>query len=310
MPIDHDDGPLFEFTSDVRPVPLAGDVSDARAAVLDTARTLLAIPDAIMDEPWGWERGEVELRYAFYRCYELLEQAAAAALAAVGPAQSRAVRLVAPVTAARWELQGLLLPLGDEWDADPGRDEWTIRRTLGHVISGQRAYGWGTAWWQAQRRDAGAGEELPYAPDSLQQALPDETEECVGTPAEIVARFDGIVDRTTERLAGLPEERLAYGARWSGLPVDVAFRLGRWPSHLREHTVQVEKTLAMIGREPTEAERMVRVVLAAYGRLEAVVLGRPEGDVGAAVEILGGAVEAARATAGSGRDGAEALATG
>ena len=307
MPVDHDDGPLLEYTSDLLPVPLASGLTDARAVMLEAARTLLGIPDRLMDEPWQWERGEVELRYAFYRCYELLEQGAAAALAAVGPAQSRTVRTVAPATAARWALHGLLLPLAEEWDADPGSDEWTIRRTMGHVITGQRAYGWGSAWWQAQRRDAAEGDELPYAPDGLQQALPEETEECVGSPAEILDRFDTVFDRTTERLAGLPEERLAYGARWSGLPVDLGFRLGRWPSHLREHTIQVEKTLSMIGREPTEAERMVRVVLAAYGRLEAVVFGRPEAEVAAAVDIIAGAVEGARATAASGRDAAEAI---
>jgi len=39
---------------------------------------------------------------------------------------------------------------------------------------------------------------------------------------------------------------------------------------VREHTVQVEKTLVMARREPTETDRLVRLVLATYGRLEAL----------------------------------------
>ena len=39
-------------------------------------------------------------------------------------------------------------------DADPGGGEWSIRLTLGHIISSQRAYVWGTAWWQTHHHDA------------------------------------------------------------------------------------------------------------------------------------------------------------
>ena len=35
----------------------------------------------------------------------------------------------------------------------------------------------------------------------------------------------------------------------------------------------------MLGREPTEVERLVRLVLATYGRLEALVIGRPAADL-------------------------------
>ena len=37
---------------------------------------------------------------------------------------------------------------------------------------------------------------------------------------------------------------------------------------MREHTVQVEKTLAMLGRPTSEVERLVRLIAGAYGRLE------------------------------------------
>jgi hypothetical protein len=33
---------------------------------------------------------------------------------------------------------------------------------------------------------------------------------------------------------------------------------GCWSSHIREHTIQVEKTLVVLDRAPTEVERIVR----------------------------------------------------
>jgi hypothetical protein len=42
---------------------------------------------------------------------------------------------------------------------------------------------------------------------------------------------------------------------------------------MREHTIQVEKTLVMLDRPTTEVERLVRLILEAYGRLEETVFG-------------------------------------
>ena len=81
--------------------------------------------------------------------------------------------------------------------------------------------------------------------------------------------------RHDHRLAILDESRLATPARWSGFAVDVGFRLGRMSSHLQEHTVQVEKTLAMLGHGIRETDRLLRLVLRAYGRLESAVFAMP-----------------------------------
>ncbi len=134
--------------------------------------------------------------------------------------------------------------------------------------------------------------------------LPDEDgPEQAGTLDQIRARLDATLDLSAERLAGMPEERLAYGGRWSGFAVSLGFRLGRWSSHIREHTIQVEKTLAMLGRAPTEPERLVRLTLAAYGRAEAVVFGQPGAD--SAAEIIRAAVVEARETLADARRAAE-----
>ena len=281
-----------------RPLPAA--LATGRRDLLAAVRELRAITDADLIRPWPWKGGsEEELRYGFYRIAESFELAgieAQAKLRSAGVARGKTADRIAPVTAARWDLQGLLLTLPDAtWDADPGGEEWTIRRTMAHVIQSQRYYGVGTAWWQGQAY-AADDPELPAAvPDPVYGDLPSEEAEAEGTPAEVRDRLDDVIDRSSAALGGLPIEGLAAGARWSGFAVDVDFRLGRWSSHLREHTVQVEKTLVMIGHRPTEVDRLIRLVVAAWGRAEAEVYGASNAEAGA--DELAAAASGARITA-------------
>ena len=88
-------------------------------------------------------------------------------------------------------------------------------------------------------------------------------------------RLDMILDLSAERLAGLPDNRLDLGARWSGFPVTVGFRIGHAaPRTCASTRIQVEKTFALLGHVPDERARLARHVLAAYGRAESVVFGR------------------------------------
>lgn len=284
---------LYTDDADARPVPAA--LFAARADVMAAVHRLSNLTDADLPKPWRWIGGfdDEEVRYGFYRIGEAFELAgieAEVALRAAGADRGRAAELIAPATAARWDLQGLLLPLPDKlWDADPGGGEWSVRQTLGHVIGAQRSYGVVTAWWQRQAFTASP--DLPSTPDAVYEQLPSDEVEAEGTPNELMARLDDLLDHGTERLAGLPADRLALGARWSGFPVDVGFRLGRWSSHLREHAIQVEKTLVMLDHTPTEVDRLIRLVLAAWGRAEAVVYGLTNADEPTGV-LIGAAASA------------------
>ena len=296
------DAALLDRTEPDLARPLPPGLVDARRNALATATALLAIPEADLAGSWGWIGGsEEEVRYGAYRAAEALELAEIEARAMLAPSEADektlAARLIAPATAARWDLQGLLLPLsGDQLDADPGGGEWTIRLVLGHVIASQRGYGVGTAWWNQNPHPAD-DPALPRIPEEVFEALPDEaTAEAAGSPVELRARLDHVLDLATERLAGLPNDRLGLAARWSGFPVTIGVRLGRWSSHLREHTIQVEKTMVMLAVTPGEPARLSRHVLAAYGRAEATVYGRaPSARLDHAVERIGEAAAEALA---------------
>jgi len=280
--------------------PLPASLATGRRDLLAAVRELRTITDPDLIRSWPWKGGsEEEVRYGFYRISESFELAGIEAqetLRSAGVARGRTADRIAPVTAARWDLQGLLLTLPDStWDNDPGAEEWTIRQTMAHVIQSQRYYGVGTAWWQRQAYAADDPKLPATVPDPVYADLPSEEAEAEGTPSEVCDRLDDVVDRSSAALGGLPIDRLAAGARWSGFAVDIDFRLGRWSSHLREHTVQVEKTLVMIGHRPTEVDRLVRLVVAAWGRAEAEIYGAPNAE--AAADELAAAASSARITA-------------
>ena len=199
--------------------------------MLAAARALLTIPEAALTKAWSWKGGgEEEVRYGAYRAAEALEQAeveARATVAATEAGERRAARIVGPATASRWDLHGILIPLDDALlDTDPGGGEWSIRLTLGHIISSQRAYGWGTAWWQTHEHDANDPALPKGVPDAFWATMPDEaTTEARGDLDDLRARLDAILDLSAERLAGLPDDRLERGRSVVGFSRD-----GRLPS--------------------------------------------------------------------------------
>lgn len=252
-------------------------IFEARASVRDTIRALLEIDEGDLALRWLWRddrSGGTEARYAFFRAIETFERAASVAGSVAAAGQAPAGHgAFAAATAARWDLHGLLASVTDaDLDRDPGGGEWTIRQTLAHTVYVERAYPAWSAWWLGREQTS----DLPAAaPDEVGEGFPEEHEEGAGSLFEIGARLDGAMDGAAERMATLNDDQLATPARWSGYAVDVGFRLWRQSSHLQEHTVQVEKTLVMLGRTPVEGQRLARLALRAYGRLEAVVYALP-----------------------------------
>ena len=274
------------------PTPADPDLDTARGLVEGALGDLLAVGDDALEAPWTWpDHGELDRRSGFFRIIEDLD-AVSAAIGAGGVTRPADEAIVAPATIARWELIGLLAPLTEvDLDADPGGGEWTIRQTVAHIIASQHSYGVYTAWWREQAIRT-SDERLPFAPDGLDDPAWDEAIAANGSTDQIRSRLHLALEEAAVRLSDLSTEDLAHAARWSGLPVTIAIRQGRWASHITEHTVQVDKTLVWLGRQPSEVERLVRLVAAAWGRLEANVWPRSRGR-----EAIGVVLEAAQRAA-------------
>jgi hypothetical protein len=95
-----------------------------------------------------------------------------------------------------------------------------------------------------------------------------------------------IRDRITTRLDKLTDDELeATSPFWDGVRMN-RFRLGRFESHLRQHTIQAEKAVQATIGAPREVERLLRLLARALGDVEAAALGADPALVAAVLEPL------------------------
>jgi hypothetical protein len=279
-----------------------------RAAVAAAATDYLAIPDAALERPWTWREVENDVRYGLYRAAETIEAASAELEAALAgaPARPPAALVIAASTIPRWALQGRLAALDDAMlDAVPKPGEWTARQTLGHTIGTQRGYAWASRWWLSIPLGPDRPTSIPAeVRDRADAELPSDDDEGVGSLAELRTRLDSVLDAEALGFAGIDEGALATPASWSGTRVDIRFRLARWGSHIAEHTIQLDKTLTWLGREPSEVQRIVRDLHASWGRLESRIW-PAETTAPAVEEILGRAAKTIAREAREVREAAE-----
>jgi hypothetical protein len=92
--------------------------------------------------------------------------------------------------------------------------------------------------------------------------------------AEILDYSGTLHDHILTELGMLKEEELHIQTIWwEDMPVPVEFRLHRFESHFRQHTIQVEKTLANLQVETGEAKRLLRLIYAALADTESLAIG-------------------------------------
>ncbi|MGH7776148.1 MAG: DinB family protein [Candidatus Dormibacterales bacterium] len=243
------------------PPPRAG-VGELRAAFERLCGLALTVPDGALERPWPWRGDELDVRFGLYHVGESLGELTAT-LAALGGGGATAA-LARQLGLARWDLHGLLLPLTDaELDLEPA-GEWPLRTVVAHAIEAQGWWTWLLSEWVSEARRG-----LPIEGHGPDRAPPrDGAGE--GSLAVLRARADAWIDAA---LGCLPEieARGLLGApvTWWDLPVTAGFYPQRMAAHLLEHTLQADKTLVLLGRRPSEVERIVRRLCGAYALLEA-----------------------------------------
>lgn len=242
------------------------------SATIPEARMTVELPpsSAPDDAPWT---GYTSVREIYYRVYQDLR--ALAARRASARQQTRAQRIVAQHQLAWRDLCGALAGVADtELDRAPAPEEWPLRTVLEHMFEAERGF-WGLTNYALRR--ARSHPEWPLAlPDSVPE-LDAVAIDVSGGLADILGRFGALHARVVADFSGVTDAELdAPSGFWEDEPQVVAFRLHRFDAHLREHTIQVDKTLPGIGHPPSEAERLTRLLYNALGEAEGAALGAPD----------------------------------
>jgi hypothetical protein len=265
-------------------------------AVQRFASVTLPMPDSELDREWAWGAYDSEgVRFAFFRTYEELSELAAKTLAeravkGLGP--SAAQWILAQYHAAYRDLQAVLLGIGgNEAEQAPAEGEWPLRRVVAHIVGADMGF-YGVVRYALDRHRSGDGRpaEIPdEAWDTILGQDVSSIEETLDGPPEGIQSYHQVLhERVLNEFADISEEELAAPSiYWEGQEMSLRFRLHRFDSHLRQHIVQIEKTCAGIGRPPSEAERLLRLIFSALAEVEGTAIGAWEVGAGWRDEVAG-----------------------
>lgn len=251
-------------------------------AVEKLAEVAQGLREPDLERAWAWGAYDSEgIRFAFFRTYEQLRDLAvktAAARAAHGPAVSSAQRILAQYHCAYRDLQAALLGVSsDEEDQAPAEGEWPLRQILGHIVGAEVGF-YVVVKYALDRHRTGDGRPAEI-PDETWDAVLGEDVTAVeaildGSLAGIRSYHETLHERVLHEFADIAEDEMAIPSMyWEGYPLSLRFRLHRFDSHLRQHTIQVDKTLVAIGPALDESRRLLRLIYAALGEAEGPAIG-------------------------------------
>lgn len=231
-------------------------------AVEAMVRAAVGLPDEEMDRTWAWKEYDEEgLRFALLLAQHELRDLWVRLAAKRPSPPTQAERILAQYHHAYRDLTGALAGVQDEdLDRPPAEGEWPVREIALHMVGAD--YGFLAVIQYARSperpRDAEEAEAQwqPFrdrhgyrGPESVAGGISEVRDLLFETHRRVLTELGDLTDADLERPAFF----------WDGVR-PIRFRLHRFEAHYVQHTIQVDKTLEAIGRGPTEARRLVRIL--------------------------------------------------
>ena len=248
-------------------------------AVERLVKASVGLSDADLDKPYAWEKYDEDgLRFALLTAHHQLRDThahVAAMRLGAGQPFTEAPRILAQVHEAYRDLTGSLAGTSEaDLDAVPPNEQWPLREVLKHVLGAEMGF---LAAIEVALESARSGRGS--VPDEAAfKAKRRPSEDPSGTRADALDALFRSHVAIRRALDGVSEAELGTPSFfWEDKGYPVRFRMHRFEEHLRQHTIQVDKTLIAIGHPPTEAERLVRNLYGALAGVESVTSGSSEG---------------------------------
>jgi hypothetical protein len=267
-------------------------MSNLENAVHTFARTAIGLTDDDLDRPWAWKSYDSEgIRFAFFRAYEELLALAVKLRkkrAELGLPLSSAQRILGQCHSAYLNLQQLLLEVDTEIAIlPPAEGEWPIRRVLAHIIGADIGF---SVAIKFPLEGHPAGEKGPSeitdeAWDSLSGLDETAYKAIMESPFhDLQSYHHQLHDRILRDFADIHEGELEIPSKfWEEEAMSIRFRLHRFTSHMRQHSIQIEKTLEVIGPPVTEINRLLKLIYQGLSEADGALIGA--WDVGEEIRL-------------------------
>lgn len=249
-------------------------------AVSKLAFVTSSLSEAELGQPWQWHAHKEGIRFALIGTYHelrdlalLLHQKRFAQQTPMTTAQ----HALAQHHAAFRDLQAVLLNGTDSLlDQAPAPGEWNLRRILAHVVYVE-------CFFFTLIHDgllvARTGAERPsLSNEQIASVIPNykELDTIIDQPTykPLMAFYNSLHQLAWESFASITDNELqAPSPWWEGEPMTLAWRLHRFDAHLREHTIQIEKTLSTLEVPLPEGKRQLRLIFKALADVESLTIG-------------------------------------
>jgi uncharacterized damage-inducible protein DinB len=241
-------------------------------AVERLVKASVHLSDTDLDRTYVWEEYDDDgLRFALLTAHHLLRETHATVAAdrlGAGKPFTEAQRILAQVHEAYRDLIGALAGTSEaEIDAQPPDEQWPLREVLKHMLGAEKGF---LASIEVALDCARAGR--PSEPDEAAfKAKRQPSEDPAGPRADALNALFRSHVAILRSLDGVADTELATPSWfWEDKGYPVRFRMHRFEEHMRQHTIQVDKTLVALAHPPTEAERLVRNIYNALAGVESV----------------------------------------
>ncbi len=258
--------------------------SSLTQAVHYFAQVTQTLTDANLELDWSWGSYDSEgIRFAFFRTFEELRTLAVhlrQERQRLGSPLTSAQHILAGYQAAYGDLQGALVGLASEdFERQPPAGAWPLRQVLSHIISADLGFSVMIQYALERQRNPDLPPEISDAHWERISGLDEKAYHAImDAPAENLRAYYSTQHlHTLANFATITDAELELPSMyWEKEPMSIRFRLHRFESHLRQHTIQVDKTLADIGHRPSEAMRLLRMLFLALAEVQGLRLGAPE----------------------------------
>ena len=265
---------------------------ELQSAVERFSRLAVTLTDADLDRPWSWGDYDEGVRFAFFRTYESLRDLAvtlADERRVAGLPQTTAQHILAQYQSAFSDMEAVLLGVTDEQALQPPAEgEWPLRTVLRHFVEAEGTF-FAITYYALERARLQDGRPLALSDedwDALWAGDPYEALAESGSFSEILAYYRGLHERVLQAFARISEAELDEPVVfWESQPMPVRFRLHRFESHLRQHTIQMDKALVALGLASGEARRLIRMLYAGLAEVQGLLIGTGQFGVHASAEL-------------------------
>jgi hypothetical protein len=251
-------------------------------AVEKFAVTMINVPDAKLDTTWQWKGYDEGVRFAFFVTLLELRQLAVKldSERSTGlklPPRTSAQHILAQYHSAFMDLQASLVGITTKQSLlAPGKKDWPVQTIYSHILSADMNFAAVIRFALGNHR---AGKWLPNPiPDKDYPRL-------MGIKQK---EFDTLLNSSLAKLnsfhrkmhtnilrefSSISNGELAMPAAfWEETRFHIGYRLHRFEAHIRQHTVQIDKTLEATGIGQTEIKRLIRMLYSALAEVNGTLI--------------------------------------